>query len=318
MNRNKLAGVVLALAVAGCSGGFEKGENGLLYKIHENKEGANIKDGDFISVQVVAKTDGDSVLFNSYEMGRASQLMVPKSMYKGDLYSAIEMLSEGDSATFKINADTLAKKTGQPKPNAKMKEIVYTMKVEKVIPKGKMNDQEFQAKIGDFFKAEADKSRKEEPVKMNAYISRNGLKVSKTASGLQYEIVKQGTGEKPAVGDTVKVNYTGRLLTGNVFDTSIQDTAKKHNKLDPMRKYEPIRFPVGKMQVIKGWDEALLLMPKGSVAKLVVPSSLGYGEQGMGPIPPFSTLVFDVELLDIIKPKEGGSAPVAAAPGVKP
>lgn len=312
MNRNILAGAVLALALAGCSGGFEKGENGLLYKIHENKEGTNIKDGDFISVQVVAKTDGDSVLYNSYEIGRASQLMIPKPMYKGDLYSGIEMLSEGDSATLKINADTMAKKTGQPKPG-KAKEVIYTLKVEKVIPKGKLNDQEFQAKIGAFFKVETEKARKEEPVKMNAYISKNGLKVSKSPSGLQYVITKQGTGEKPAVGDTVQVNYTGRLLSGKIFDTSIQDSAKKAKMADPMRKYEPIKFPVGTSQVIRGWDEALLLMPKGSVAKLVIPSGLGYGEQGMGPIPPFATLVFDVELLNVIKPK-AGSAPTAAAP----
>ncbi|MBE7179239.1 MAG: FKBP-type peptidyl-prolyl cis-trans isomerase [Mucilaginibacter polytrichastri] len=316
MNRNILAGAMLALAFASCSGGFQKGENGLLYKIHENKEGPNIKDGDFISVQVVAKTDGDSVLYDSYQIGRASQLMIPKPMYKGDLYSGIEMLSEGDSATLKINADTMAKKSGQPKPG-KAKEIIYTLKVEKVIPKGKMNDQEFQAKIGDFFKAETEKARKEEPVKMNAYISRNGLKVSKTASGLQYVITKQGTGEKPVAGDTVQVNYTGRLLSGKVFDTSIADSAKKNKMADPMRKYEAIKFPVGTSQVIRGWDEGLLLLPKGSVAKFVVPSGLGYGEQGMGPIPPFATLVFDVELVNVIKPKAGATPPTAAMPAPK-
>ena len=107
-----------------------------------------------------------------------------------------------------------------------------------------------------------------------------------TASGLQYEVVKMGTGPKPAETSTVKVNYTGKFIDGSVFDTSIGKA--------------PAEFQVN--GVIKGWTEALQLMPAGSKFKLYVPSGLAYGAAGYGDaIKPYSTLIFDVELLEIVK-----------------
>lgn len=108
-----------------------------------------------------------------------------------------------------------------------------------------------------------------------------------TASGLQYQVLKEGTGAKPAATDKVKCNYEGKLLDGTVFDSSD-------------KQGHPIEFMVN--GVIRGWTEALQLMPVGSKWRLFVPSDLAYGDQQMGPdIKPGSTLVFDVELLDIVK-----------------
>lgn len=106
-----------------------------------------------------------------------------------------------------------------------------------------------------------------------------------TDSGLKYVVVKEGSGDTPKVGDMVKVHYTGKLLDGTVFDSSIE-------------RGTPIDFPVGQGQVIKGWDEALLSMKKGEKRVLIIPSDLGYGPSGRGPIPPNATMVFDVELVD--------------------
>jgi FKBP-type peptidyl-prolyl cis-trans isomerase FklB len=115
---------------------------------------------------------------------------------------------------------------------------------------------------------------------------RNGVIV--TASGLQYEVVKMGTGKKPGLASTVKVNYTGKLIDGTQFDTSIGE-----GKV-------PAVFPVG--NVIKGWTEILQLMPVGSKFKAYVPEALAYGSSGAGEtIKPYSTLVFDIELLEIVK-----------------
>jgi FKBP-type peptidyl-prolyl cis-trans isomerase FklB len=107
-----------------------------------------------------------------------------------------------------------------------------------------------------------------------------------TASGLQYEVVKMGKGPKPAETSTVKVHYTGKFIDGNTFDSS----AGK----------DPAEFQVN--GVIKGWTEALQLMPAGSVFKIYIPESLAYGATGAGEvIKPYSTLIFDVELLEIVK-----------------
>ena len=110
--------------------------------------------------------------------------------------------------------------------------------------------------------------------------------VQTTPSGLQYKVIIMGTGEKPQPTQKVKVNYEGRLIDGTVFDSSF-----KHGK--------PVTFPCN--QVIKGWTEALCMMPVGSKWELYVPQQLAYGDREQGRIPPFSTLVFTVELLSIEK-----------------
>ena len=107
-----------------------------------------------------------------------------------------------------------------------------------------------------------------------------------TASGLQYQIVKEGTGRKPGPNDVVTVHYTGRLIDGTVFDSSVE-------------RGEPATFAVG--QVIPGWVEGLQLMSEGSAWRLFIPSELASGPHGTGPIQPNSTLIFDVQLLKVGK-----------------
>jgi FKBP-type peptidyl-prolyl cis-trans isomerase len=112
--------------------------------------------------------------------------------------------------------------------------------------------------------------------------------VTVTASGLQYEVIKKGTGVKPKATDKVKVHYVGTLIDGKEFDSSI-------------KRGQPVEFPLN--GVIPGWTEGLQLMPVGSKYKFVIPSKLAYGEAGapQGGIGPNSVLIFEVELLDILK-----------------
>lgn len=121
-----------------------------------------------------------------------------------------------------------------------------------------------------------------------AYLAKNAEReeVTVTESGLQYEIIEAGEGDKPAADSNVRVHYHGTLIDGSVFDSSY-------------KRGQPAEFPVN--GVIRGWTEALQLMPVGSKWKLYIPYELAYGEQGAGgAIAPYSTLVFDVELLDIL------------------
>jgi FKBP-type peptidyl-prolyl cis-trans isomerase FklB len=119
------------------------------------------------------------------------------------------------------------------------------------------------------------------------FIAENAKKagVITTASGLQYEIIKKGTGALPTDNDRVKVNYKGTLIDGTVFDTN--------------EGKEPVALSVN--GVIKGWTEALKLMPVGSKYKLYIPQAIGYGEREQGKIKPFSALIFEVELVSIEK-----------------
>ncbi len=120
------------------------------------------------------------------------------------------------------------------------------------------------------------------------YLEANAAKegVNLTESGLQFKVLEQGDGSIPSRQDRVKVHYTGRLLDGSVFDSSVQ-------------RGQPAEFPVS--GVIPGWIEALTLMPVGSKWELYIPHNLAYGERGAGAsIPPFSALIFEVELLEIL------------------
>lgn len=121
-----------------------------------------------------------------------------------------------------------------------------------------------------------------------AFLAANGQRseVTTLPSGLQYEVIKMGDGQKPKATDTVRCHYQGTLIDGTMFDSSI-------------RRGKPADFPVN--GVIAGWVEALQLMPVGSKWKLFVPYNLGYGAQGAGQsIPPYAALIFEVELLDIL------------------
>lgn len=120
---------------------------------------------------------------------------------------------------------------------------------------------------------------------------KDGVKI--TESGLQYRVLTQGDGAVPTDKDTVEVHYKGTLTDGTVFDSSYDRGA-------------PVKFPVN--GVIKGWVEALQLMPVGSKYELTIPAELGYGERGTPTIPPNSVLVFEVELLSIVKPAEAKTA----------
>jgi FKBP-type peptidyl-prolyl cis-trans isomerase FklB len=139
-------------------------------------------------------------------------------------------------------------------------------------------------------KAEVDKVKYKDYIEQNeAYLAKNKSKagVTTTASGLQYEVIKMGTGPKPTAQNTVKVHYAGTLIDGTEFDSSI-------------KRNEPATFPV--TGVIPGWTEALQLMPVGSKFKLYLPASIAYGASGAGEvIKPYSTLIFEVELLEIVK-----------------
>ncbi|MDP4276209.1 MAG: FKBP-type peptidyl-prolyl cis-trans isomerase, partial [Bacteroidota bacterium] len=137
--------------------------------------------------------------------------------------------------------------------------------------------------------------------KSKEFLKKNAMEkgVCQTASGLQYQVITEGTGEKPASTSTVSVNYEGKLLDGTVFDSSI-------------KRGTPAQFPVDK--VIKGWTEGLQLMSVGSKYRFWIPSDLAYGDNGAGGIiKPGELLVFDVELLKIVKEEPKEATPAAEA-----
>jgi FKBP-type peptidyl-prolyl cis-trans isomerase len=150
--------------------------------------------------------------------------------------------------------------------------------------------EEMQQKVMAKKEEETKKASETNMAEGKKFLDENKLKegVQVTASGLQYKVITAGTGAKPKATDTVSVHYVGKLVNGTEFDSS-----RKHGD-------QPVSFEVG--GVIPGWTEALQLMQQGSKWELYIPSDLAYGPGGSGPIPAASTLIFEVELLDVKSP----------------
>ncbi|HMR18114.1 MAG TPA: FKBP-type peptidyl-prolyl cis-trans isomerase, partial [Sphingobacterium sp.] len=304
------------LMVAASCQNFKKGDGGLEYKIVKDAGAEKAVAGDLLSVDMTIKSDRkDSLLTSTYEMGLPQIINIaPDSipgMYAGDYNSMFKFLGEGDSAVFRLNLDTMEAKIGQPKPDIADKFVTFTIKVRKHFKKGELTDSALYAEVDSYFQAELESLKNAEEGKLSRYVSSKKLEPTKTATGLQYIIDSEGEGEKASVGDTVVVNYTGQLTDGTMFDTTDEGLAKKNNLSNPYRTYEPIRFSLGNDPVIQGWTEGLQLLSKGGKAKFIVPSSLAYYDrppQG-SKIPVYAPLVFDVELVDIIKPQATEEVP---------
>lgn len=255
---------------------YKTSADGFRYKIYKDVAGRNASTGDIIVFNFALATE-DSTLFNTFDHEAPITIQIEEPKFKGDFMGALSILSEGDSGSLWISTDSMKKYTPMD-PTIKLGSWMrYDIKVE-----GLYSPEEFKKKEI----AEAKQQNAKDSVLINDYLKKNKLKAQKTASGLYYIIEEKGKGENAKPGQKVFVHYTGTLLDGKKFDSSRD-------------RGQPFSFMLGKRQVIQGWDEGIALLNKGAKAKLLIPSSLGYGAQGGGPIPPNAVLIFDVELIDM-------------------
>ena len=275
----------ILVGAASCSGNktFKKTKDGVEYLIVKDEKGENAKIGDIIEYNMLVKI-GDSVMYDSRKMNDNKPVQMdlqenPSANKAMDPTEVIKMMSAGDSAVVRVELDSMARKIYTfAKPTDKL-EFQFAM----VSIKSKAT---YEAELKEKSAAQAGTDDKI----ITEYLAKNNITAQKTASGLYYVISKPGTGANATAGQTVKVMYTGKLLDGKVFDSNI----------DPQFQHaEPLEFPLGKGNVIPGWDEGIALLNKGAKATLFVPSPMAYGAQGNGGmIAPNSILMFDVELID--------------------
>jgi FKBP-type peptidyl-prolyl cis-trans isomerase len=207
---------------------------------------------------------------------------------------AVKLESNVDSVGYAIGilvgSNNLKQLEAAPEGGAINKEaMAAAFRAASVGEEGAMTEQEAQAVVQRFFEGAGEREAQKSLEEGNAFLEKNRKRqgVTTTESGLQYEILTEGTGEKPTATDQVRVHYHGSLIDGKVFDSSVD-------------RGEPVVF--GVTQVIPGWTEALQLMPVGSKWKIYLPSEIAYGERGAGgDIGPNAALIFEVELLEIVK-----------------
>lgn len=209
---------------------------------------------------------------------------------KGGATKEVALSSENDSLSYAFGVDIAKNLESNKVENINIEAIAQGMKDQQGNGENlKMTPEEAGQFIRGFFDKKAQAETEVAKQEGADFLAENGKNpdVITTPSGLQYIILQEGTGEKPGPESTVKCHYHGTLLDGTVFDSSVE-------------RGEPIDFPVN--GVIRGWTEALQMMPVGSKWKLFIPYDLAYGERGAGgKIGPYSTLIFEVELLEIVK-----------------
>lgn len=279
---------------------------GVEYVLIESNGGESLEEGEFAIFSLRLLDSKDSVLLDSEEVGELP-IQVDDSVLstRGPLFSILKALKIGDSIETKLTANEVFtqgfKQPVSPDMDEMEKLTVYAKAIKKFDNTGFMEwQQQKRAEAMEKMKQEAEEQKGIDDELIKDFLAENSIEAEKTESGLYYMVTKETSGEKPESGDTVKVNYVGKLIDGTVFDTSYEDVAKEAGVYNEQREYVPLEFPIGKRRVISGWDEGIMLLNEGSEATLYIPSTLGYGPRGSGAvIPPNSTLIFDVELVEV-------------------
>lgn len=290
-----VAGMTL---LAACSNdGFKTTDGGLHYRFDKmNKDGQQVQEGDVLVGEMTFKFDTMTLFTN---VGKADRIMQASPNFPGNLHEGLLLMHVGDQATFAIEADTLAKfmQPDQMPPTYQRgtgQKFYYEINLQDIVTKEELEEER------NAFMAEAQQRQENEPQMIADYVRDNGIAAKPNADGLYVIVKKRGNGPKVATGKEVAVNYTGRLLDGTMFDTSVESDAKEGDIHNPQRTYEPLTYTQGRGQLIPGWEQGVEGQPEGSQLQLIIPSALGYGPRGAGQlIPPFSPLVFDIEIVSV-------------------
>lgn len=294
--------VVLMIVATSCknkkdANGFYTAESGLLYKfIEEHKDAKLVQMDDVLEGEILARFENDTLGGNIGHPDIFAR--VTDDWFPGGINEALLMMHEGDKAVFGISADSVAKymEPSQMPQSYKAGEgmrYYYEINLTHILSK-----EDIAKREADYI-AEMEQHKAEEQQLIDKYVADNKIITKPNENGLYVVVKKNGTGKKSAKGSTISVNYAGYLLNGKLFDTNIESIAKANGGPDNGH-FQPFALTLGHGMVIAGWEEGLLGLNKGSKVQLIIPSSMAYGANGAGPnIPPYSPLVFDVEVLAV-------------------
>ena len=266
-------------------------DNGIELKYFKNGNGEEIKDGQIVMINLqYFDYDGNELL---NKVGNDPVVLQKDSSWEnnGIIYEVIDNLVTGDSVFFQLTTEQFFKNAPQSvevPDSVKNKLISFYTGVQDV-----MSQSEFE----DYQRVQYEKMQQEMEQQnenqlsidlelIENYLKENNIDAMKSESGLHYVITENGNGDNAVAGDNVTVHYTGMLLNGEKFDSSLD-------------RNQPFSFQLGQGMVIRGWDEGITYFNKGASGTLYIPSTLGYGSSGAGGvIPPNAILIFEIQVLD--------------------
>ena len=267
--------------------GYRRTKNKIYYQLQKiGEDTVKIRPGDYITVDLTYLTMEDSAFFNGMRKFR-----VTKPAFEGDVDECFMLLSSGDCAEFIIDADKFFTRTLQsdvpgflkPENRMKLKADILNVQTQTDYEKEKEAFLSWIEDFGDY-----------EKVILQQYIEDNKLTVTPTSSGIYYIPLQAGSGKHVELGDTVEMHYEGRFLNGKFFDSTV-------------KRNQPFQFVYGtEWQVIKGLEEAVGMMREGDRSLFIMPSEMAFGISGSstGIIPPYTSLIFEVEILKVSPPDE--------------
>jgi FKBP-type peptidyl-prolyl cis-trans isomerase len=259
-------------------------ESGLFFMETAKGNGKKPKDTDIVKVHFKVSDLEGRVFFSSFDQGEPMRWEAGKVFDNPGATEALKMMSVGSKASIIVPSSIGFGEQGRGQMVQPFTTLLYDLEMVGFQSKADYDKE----KAAEQLKVEAtkEKAKTDEMGNLSKYIKGNNISTKPTASGLYYIETLAGTGEKPVAGKKVTVHYTGTLLDGTKFDSSVD-------------RGQPFEFVLGQGQVIQGWDEGIAMMKKGGKAKLIIPSAIAYGPDGRMPsIPPSATLIFEVELID--------------------
>jgi FKBP-type peptidyl-prolyl cis-trans isomerase FkpA len=297
---------LLAVLFAGCKNTRET-PSGYTFTVIRKGAADAAEGADVMVLNMILKDAKDSVWSDSRKADFPTLVQKQDSVPKGDMVlEVLQMLNKGDSVMFEIQAKELFEKTFQASmpPGIKPDDIFrFEIAVADLLTEAEARklQNEVMEKLNADAQAKQDAQLAVDTVLIEQHLKEKSIVAQKTASGLRYVIHKQGKGETAKPGQLVKVNYSGFMLDGRCFDSSIEAVARANNVYNQERApYVPIEVTLGYRQVMPGWEEALMLANKGTRMTVYIPSVLAYGARKRSDIIiENSILKFDMEVVDI-------------------
>jgi FKBP-type peptidyl-prolyl cis-trans isomerases 1 len=278
MKNSILLAALISLGLVACTS--NETPSGVKFTVLRKGDGVKVDSGKFMVMNMIFKDGKDSIWSDTRKNGFPAIVQMQDSIPKGDgVLEVIQMLTKGDSVSFLIPAKDLFTKTfRQPVPPMvdSTSSFTFVIGLSDVLNEEQVRQLQSSlvAKQNEKLMMEQKVQLGKDTVIIDNYLTEKGIKTQKTASGLRYVITKPGKGENAQSGQSVSINYAGYLLNGKYFDTSIEAVAKANNLFTPGRPYQPLEVVVGYQQVIQGWEEAMMLMNKGSKMTVYIPSTL--------------------------------------------
>lgn len=271
--------------------GYTETESGLYYKLQMIGDGKRKPSiGDYLQLIITYKTEKDSIFLDTYSSNDLRSVILPfnHSSFIGSFEEGLRTMNEGDSISFIVKSDSLFHKFFKTELPIFLKtdsRVKMDIKLHRIL-----NRDEYEKELHHYCDLLEDRDIEERRM-LTVYLDTNQIQYSPLNNGMYYLPIKQGSGNLPERGNSIKINYKGYFLNGKQFESTYE-------------RKQPLEFKYGEQgQVIKGFVTAISLMNEGAKAKFIIPSQLAFGKDGSstGIIPPYTTVIYEIELINLTK-----------------